>query len=389
MSFRERCLVVVRACPYCGRCWATVRCSASSCPGRRPHWATGLLHPPRALRLRGGWDERRGGGAARADAARRARGAVRRDARRPPLPPLGAAVERGAPHRRAARRRGGRRADASLGVLLVFATLFTVAHTAHRPAQAALTPQLARTPVELAAANVCWSTLEYVGFLAGSLAAGLIASLLPLDVGFAACAAALALTWLVLWPLPPDRRPLDRGGVAGPGLELLAGARTVWGHPEIRLLVVVYAVNSLAQGIIDVLVIIASLELLDLGAGGAGWLNAAWGVGGVAGGAASLILLGRGRLASGLSYRTRARRPQLPARRPLVVRAARVPAARGDGRRLRAGRRCAPDAPAAARRRRRPRARLRGRGDRSRSPCSRSARSSRRCWSRCSASTAR
>ena len=84
-------------------------------------------------------------------------------------------------------------ADASLGVVLVFATLFTVANTAHRPAQAALTPQLARTPVELAAANVCWSTLEYVGFLAGSLAAGLIASLLPLDVGFAACAAALAL----------------------------------------------------------------------------------------------------------------------------------------------------------------------------------------------------
>ena len=82
-------------------------------------------------------------------------------------------------------------------------------------------------------------------------------------------------------------------------MELLAGARAVWAHPEIRLLAVVYAVNSLAQGIIDVLVIIASLELLDLGAGGAGWLNAAWGVGGVAGGAASLILLGRGRLAPG------------------------------------------------------------------------------------------
>ena len=37
-------------------------------------------------------------------------------------------------------------ADASLGVVLVFATLFTVANTAHRPAQAALTPRLARTP---------------------------------------------------------------------------------------------------------------------------------------------------------------------------------------------------------------------------------------------------
>ena len=67
-------------------------------------------------------------------------------------------------------------AGAPLGAVLAFATLFTIAHTAHRPAQAALTPQFARTPAELAAANVCWSTLEYVGFLLGSVAAGLIAS---------------------------------------------------------------------------------------------------------------------------------------------------------------------------------------------------------------------
>ena len=194
-------------------------------------------------------------------------------------------------------------AGAPLGVVLVFATLFTVANTAHRPAQAALTPQLARTPAELAAANVCWSTLEYAGFLAGSLAAGLIATLLPLDVGFAACAAALALTWLVLWPLPRDRRPAwIEEASAGPVTELLAGARSVWAHAELRLLVGVYAINALAQGIIDVLIVVASFELLDLGEGGAGWLNAAWGVGGVAGGAASLALLGRGRLASGLSF---------------------------------------------------------------------------------------
>jgi Cyclic nucleotide-binding domain len=38
-----------------------------------------------------------------------------------------------------------------------------------------------------------------------------------------------------------------------------------------------------------------------VGESGVGWLNAAWGVGGVVGGAAALALLGRGRLASGLS----------------------------------------------------------------------------------------
>jgi hypothetical protein len=51
---------------------------------------------------------------------------------------------------------------------------------------------------------------------------------------------------------------------------------------------------------IDVLLVIAALELLDMGQGGAGWLNAGWAVGGVAGGAAATVLLRRGRLAAGM-----------------------------------------------------------------------------------------
>jgi Cyclic nucleotide-binding domain/Major Facilitator Superfamily len=193
-------------------------------------------------------------------------------------------------------------AGAPLGAVLALAAAFTIANTAHRPAQAALTPQLSRTPAELAAANVCWSTLDNVGFLLGSVAAGVLASVVALEVGFAACAVALAATWLITTGLPGDDRPapLDEeepGAVA----EVLAGVRTVAAHPEIRLQVLLFAVVALANGIFDVLIVIAAIELLDLGASGAGWLNAAWGVGGVAGGAASLALLSRGRLASGLS----------------------------------------------------------------------------------------
>ena len=43
-----------------------------------------------------------------------------------------------------------------------------------------------------------------------------------------------------------------------------------------------------------------ALELLDLGDAGVGWLNAAWGAGGLLGGAVALALLGRGRLGGGL-----------------------------------------------------------------------------------------
>ena len=47
--------------------------------------------------------------------------------------------------------------------------------------------------------------------------------------------------------------------------------------------------------------VVAALELLDMGASGVGWLNAAWGVGGLLGGAAALAVLRRGRIARGLA----------------------------------------------------------------------------------------
>jgi MFS family permease len=61
------------------------------------------------------------------------------------------------------------------------------------------------------------------------------------------------------------------------------------------------AATTFIEGAIDVLVVVAALELLDMGAGGVGWLNAAWGVGGLLGGAVALGVLRRGRIARGLA----------------------------------------------------------------------------------------
>jgi Cyclic nucleotide-binding domain/Major Facilitator Superfamily len=162
-------------------------------------------------------------------------------------------------------------------------------------------PQLARTPAELAAANVCWTAIDYAGFLLGSVLAGVLAGLIELDLAFAVCAAAFAVTTVVVSALPADRRPPPLDDEARGLAEIAEGLRTVRQHPEIRLLVGLYTVDSLIQGVFDVLIVIAAIELLGLGESGAGWLNAAWGVGGVLGGVAALALLGRGRLASGLT----------------------------------------------------------------------------------------
>jgi Cyclic nucleotide-binding domain len=46
---------------------------------------------------------------------------------------------------------------------------------------------------------------------------------------------------------------------------------------------------------------VVAIRLLDLGAAGVGVLNTSWGVGGIAGGAVAMMLLGRGRLMDGLA----------------------------------------------------------------------------------------
>jgi hypothetical protein len=162
-------------------------------------------------------------------------------------------------------------------------------------------PQLARTPTELGAANVCWGAIDYAGFLVGSVLAGVLVSLTGIDVAFADCAAAFGLAALAVHRLPADSRPPPLEPQPRALAELAEGIRTIRGHREIRLLVGVYSTQSLVQGIFDVLIVIAAIELLPLGESGAGWLSAAWGVGGVLGGTVALALLGRGRLASGIT----------------------------------------------------------------------------------------
>ncbi|MFO1336533.1 MAG: hypothetical protein U1E80_15810, partial [Piscinibacter sp.] len=59
--------------------------------------------------------------------------------------------------------------------------------------------------------------------------------------------------------------------------------------------------TKLVEGAVDTLIVLVALELLGLGDGAVGYLNAAWGVGGVLGMVVALGLLRRGTLAAGLA----------------------------------------------------------------------------------------
>ena len=213
-------------------------------------------------------------------------------------------------------------ADASLLAILPLAALFTAVSTAHRPAQAALLPALARSPRELAGGNAVTSAADNAGFLVGALAAGITVGIASPEAAFAGIAAAFALATLALArlaadPVPEHRRP-DAASRAV--RELLLGARTLLASPSLRLVGGTITALAVCEGAIDVLVVVTALSVLDLGDSGVGVLNSAWGVGGVLGGAAALQLFAA-RTARPRPRRRRARDrgPAARARRPAAA----------------------------------------------------------------------
>ena len=177
----------------------------------------------------------------------------------------------------------------SLVLLVALAACFLVTDGVQKPAMAALVSVWARNLRELAAANVAWSMIDYIGFLTGSLLVGIAVATIGLASAFATCILPFVLAGVLLAgmtrdvPEPPLVVPGALGDAPADGSELLAGVRTILRHPELRLLVGAFGVDMLVQAMVDVLIVIVAISLLDMGQQGAGWLSAAWGVGGLAG----------------------------------------------------------------------------------------------------------
>src|SRR5207237_10257546 len=78
--------------------------------------------------------------------------------------------------------------------------------------------------------------------------------------------------------------------------EALAGFRTIWRDSRLRLIIGLFAAQTLVYGGFVVLTAVASIRLLGLGSPGIGYLNAALGVGGLIGGILAVGLAGNRRL---------------------------------------------------------------------------------------------
>ena len=184
------------------------------------------------------------------------------------------------------------------------ATVAATAVTVTRPTQAVVTPALSRTPEELTATNVASSWIENLSILAGPALTGVLFGISGPGVVVAVMAAVVLGSAFLVAPLAGRAA----GRVAAPSSEspgvieeCVAGFRTLAREPTPRLIVGLLALQFVVWGAFDVLAVVLAIQVLGMGDAGAGYLNAAFGAGGVIGGVVTVALVGRRRLAPALA----------------------------------------------------------------------------------------
>jgi MFS family permease len=188
-------------------------------------------------------------------------------------------------------------ADAAAPLVYVLATLVSVAGTPFRPAEAAYTPSLVKTPEELGAANVVAAAIESIGIFAGPALGGLLLAWTSVANVFFVTAGAVAVSAVLIIRIPAESTAREAAVTDAIGEELLAGVRAILRDRKIALLVGLFAAQTFVDGLLGVLIAVIALSYLDAGAATVGWLNATSGIGGVVGALVAAILVGRGRLA--------------------------------------------------------------------------------------------
>ncbi|HEX5589982.1 MAG TPA: cyclic nucleotide-binding domain-containing protein [Candidatus Limnocylindrales bacterium] len=175
--------------------------------------------------------------------------------------------------------------DGPTELLFVLAAVAAAAGAPVRPIQATLMPALARSPTELVASSMAWSTGEGLGSFAGPFIAGVLIAAGAETAAALAAAAGFAITVFAAAGLRFEHAQDAAGGAghAAGGLRLMDGLRALRRRPVPRWTMVTVFGQVLTRGLLNTLAVVAAIELLRMGDGGVGLLNAALGIGGLFG----------------------------------------------------------------------------------------------------------
>jgi len=187
-------------------------------------------------------------------------------------------------------------------LIYVLAGVVTLTSTAFRPAQAAALPSLARSPEELTAANVASSTIGTVSSFVGPAIGGLLFAVTSTETVFLVTAGVFLWSALLIGRVRLEASTAPSTAREGIARDAVAGFRALLSESSLRLLMGLYAAQAFIGGAFNVLLVVSALDLLDLGKSGVGFLNAAFGVGGVLGALVALMLLARRRMASDFMF---------------------------------------------------------------------------------------
>ncbi len=202
-------------------------------------------------------------------------------------------------------------------LVYLIAVAYSCSLTIARPLQAALVPAYADTAQEVTAGNAVSTIIDGLGVLIGPILAGLMLVAGQPGQVFIVCAVLVSLSTLLAFRLrphraadvAPERTASDPatpdvprvGSRPAPQPSFFEGIRQVSRDADQRLLVIMLGARYVMIGAIDVLLVLLAIEVLEIGGAGAGYLTAAVGLGGVVGGALTLVLVGRGRLSPWLA----------------------------------------------------------------------------------------
>jgi MFS family permease len=193
------------------------------------------------------------------------------------------------------------------GIVYSLAGVVTILSTTFRPAQSALLPTISRSPEELTAANVVMSTIAAIGSFAGPALGGVLLATTSVEAVFSVTAATFLLSAFFVARIRAEAPPAGRAEREAErrlAQEAFAGFSTILAEPKLRLLTGLYCAQTVVAGALGVLIVVASFRLLGLGSSGVGYLNSAFGVGGLIGAGLTVALVARQKLASDFAIGT-------------------------------------------------------------------------------------
>jgi hypothetical protein len=141
--------------------------------------------------------------------------------------------------------------------------------------------------------------IESLSVFGGPALAGVLLGVSgPGTIFLVAAGALLCSAFLVARVKAKGVAPVAQGRVAASGVvgELLGRFGAVADERRLRLVVSLMGAHFVLAGAIDILLVVLAYRMLDIGGAGVGFLNAAFGIGGIIGAALTVLLVARRRL---------------------------------------------------------------------------------------------